>query len=168
MSNEYKNWLNDLTDEQKKNYELCMKYPILIPTNRWTGETWDDYMYESTELDNMPTGWRIAFGEQWAAEVQETINKLPKKAQETIRIMDLKEKYGYLHQYFSHYTDELDQVINKYTLLSERTCIRCGAPATKISCGWISPWCDACAEKIPYKMVDINEWFREDEDNGSN
>lgn len=168
MSNEYKDWLNDLTDEQKKNYELCMKYPILIPTSRWTSEIWDDYMYEFTELDSMPTGWRIAFGEQWATEVQAVIDKMPEEEQDKVRIMDLKEKYGMLCQYFSHYTDELDEVINKYTRLSKHTCIHCGAPATKISTGWISPWCDACAEQIPVKMVEINEWFKEVEDDGDN
>ena len=168
MSNEFKDWYNDLTDEQKKNFKLCMKYPILIPTSRWTGETWDDYMYEFTELDNMPPGWRTAFGEQWASEVQEAINKLPKNEQDKVRIMDLKEKYGVLCQYFSHYTDELNEVINKYTRLSQYTCIHCGAPATKISTGWISPWCDTCADQIPYKMIDIDEWFKEVEENGDN
>ena len=166
MSNEFKDVYNDLTDNQKKNYELCMKYPILIPTNRWTGQTWGDYMYETTELDNIPIGWKNAFGEQWAAEVQEAINKLPEKERDKIRIMDLKEKWGFLHQYFSYYTDELDEVVGKYERLSERTCITCGAPATKISRGWISPFCDCCAKKLHYQTVDIDEWFKEDEENG--
>ena len=71
MSNEFKDLYNDFTETQKKNYELCMKYPILVPTDHWTGETWEDYMFESTELDNIPLGWKNAFGEQWASEVQE-------------------------------------------------------------------------------------------------
>lgn len=161
MSNERKDWISDFTEEQRKNYELCMKYPILIPTNRWTGKTWDDYAYESTELDAMPTGWRIAFGEQWAAEIQDVINKLPEDKRESIRIMDVKEKFGFLHTYFSYYTKELNDVIRKYERLSERTCIKCGAPATKISQGWISPYCNACSAEIPYKMVDINEWLED-------
>ena len=168
MSNEYKDWLADLNDEQRRNYELCIKYPILIPTSRWTGETWDDYMYEMTELDHVPQGWRIAFGEQWAAEVQEAINKIPENERNKIRIMDLKEKYGQFRQYFSRYTDELDEIISKYERLSERICIHCGAPATKMSQGWISPYCDPCSEKIPFMMVNIDEWFKEVDDDGSN
>ena len=37
MSNEYKDWLNDLSPEQRANYDICMKYPILIP---------ERYLYE--------------------------------------------------------------------------------------------------------------------------
>lgn len=168
MSNEFKDWYDSLTETQKKNYDLCMKYPILIPTNRWTGKTWDDYMYEITELDNIPLGWKNAFGEQWASEVQEALNKLPENVRETIRIMDLKEKWGYFHQYFSYYTEDLDKVIAKYERLSEHTCITCGAPATKISRGWISPFCDVCAEKLHYQTIDIDEWFKEDDEDGEN
>lgn len=162
MANEYKEWLSDFTDEQRRNYDLCMKYPILIPTNRRTSKTCDDYYYESTELDSMPSGWRIAFGEQWAKEVQETINKLPKQERERIRIMDLKEKYGGLRAYFSYYTEELDNVLSKYEKLSERTCIICGASATKISTGWISPYCSSCAGRIKFRnFVDIDKWLSE-------
>ena len=49
MSNEYKDWYNDLSEEQKKNYKLCMKYPFLIPTNRRTGEKVKNYEYTYTE-----------------------------------------------------------------------------------------------------------------------
>ena len=168
MSNEFKDWYDNLTDLQKKNYELCMKYPILIPRDRWTGETWDDFMYETTELDNIPRGWNIAFGEQWAAEVQEAVNKLPENERDEVIIMDLKEKWGFFDQYFSHYNDELDKVIAKYGELSQHTCILCGTPATKISRGWVSPYCDVCAENIPYQMIDINKWFMEDEKDGEN
>lgn len=161
--NEHQEWLADFTEEQRRNYELCMKYPILIPTNRHTGNHWSDYEYDYTELDNLPLGWLVAFGKQWAAEIQEVINKLPEKERDTIRIMDIKEKYGQLCQYFSHYTEELRQVIDKYAHISAHTCIRCGAPATKISQGWIAPWCESCAEKIDWResFVDINEYFSE-------
>lgn len=159
MANEYQEWLSDFTDEQRRNYDLCMKYPILVPTNRWTGKTWNDYCYESTELDLMPSGWRMAFGEQLAADVQMAINKLPEKERDRIRIMDIKEKYGFLHVYFSYYTKELNDVLYKYESLSGHTCILCGAPATKVSMGWISPYCDECAESVKENFVDIDEWF---------
>ena len=156
MSNEYKDWLNDLTDEQRQNYELCMKYPILVPHNDWTGEVFDDYMYEYTELDAIPIGWKIAFGEQWAAEIQEAINHIPEEERGRIYILQLKEKFGRFMQYLSSYTDELDRVIVKYEKLSEHTCIQCGKPATKMSRGWVSPYCDECAAKLRHEsFVDI-------------
>ena len=169
MSNAFKDWYNDFTEKQKQNYELCMKYPILIPHHRLWGTVIKDYEYGHTELDGMPDGWRIAFGEDWAREVQAAINKLPEDVRDKVYITDIKEKYGYLHTYFSHYTDALREVIRKYDNLSERTCIRCGKPATKISTGWISPWCDSCSNKIYDNCVDIDEWFNqyeEDENEG--
>ena len=164
MSNEFKDWYNDFTEEQKANYELCMKYPILIPHHRWTGTVRDDYMYEYTELDGMPSGWRIAFGEDWAKEVQGAINKLPEKDRDKIYITDIKEKFGYLHTYFSRYTDDLDIVIRKYEKLSRGICICCGKPATKMSTGWISPWCDDCVSNIYDNIIDIYEWVKRLED----
>lgn len=170
MSNEYKDWYNDLTEQQKKNSKLCIKYPILAPRSYLTGEVVNNYMYEYTELDQIPVGWRVAFGEQWAAEVQKAIDKLPENVREQIYIMQLKEKFGFFRQYFSHYTDELDEVIRKYELLSRRTCIKCGAPATKMSTGWISPYCNSCVEDVTaVRFVDIDECFKErDEDDSDN
>ena len=37
---------------------------------------------------------------------------------------------------------EVYEIIKKYENLSRNTCISCGEPATKISDGWISPFCD--------------------------
>ena len=159
MSNEYKDWLADLTAEQRKNYDLCMKYPILIPLNaRDDG----DYMYKYTELDRMPSGWRIAFGEDWVREIQEVLNKLPEEERDEVCILDIKEKYGYLHAYFNFYNKELNKVLQKYADLSKRICVACGKPATKISWSWICPWCDDCSMKIRTKMIDIDEFFKED------
>ena len=28
---------------------------------------------------------------------------------------------------------------------------------------WIAPYCNKCAKKMPYKMIDINEWFEDGE-----
>ena len=42
----------------------------------------------------------------------------------------------------------MDDIIDKYTAISETICIHCGKPATKISIAWISPWCDDCAREV--------------------
>ena len=68
------------------------------------------------------------------------------------RVVQVKEKYGSLRWYDdgapSSIYRELQDVIDKYEAISVCTCIRCGRPATKISLGWISPFCDECAEKL--------------------
>ena len=152
MSNEFKDWINDFSEEQKKNYELCIKYPILVPKNVLTGKEVKDYDYNYTMLDLIPDGWRTAFGEEWANEVQCAINKLPEYGRDRIYITQLKEKYGEFRQYFSYYTDELVAVISKYELLSKITCIECGNHATKVSTNWISPYCDECAKNIRHEV----------------
>ena len=158
--NEYQQWYNDFSEEEKKNYKLCMKYPFIVPKDIF-GEEDKDYDYSYTCLDSIPNGWRNAFGEQWASDVQNAINKLPEDERDKIYVLQLKEKFGSFRQYLSHYEHELRDVISKYEDLSERTCIGCGAPATKISTCWISPWCDKCAEKVHDKFVSVDEWFKD-------
>ncbi len=157
------------------NKALCEKYPFLIPSNRWSGmriteadgggywpgspEKVPEYDYEYTELDSMPDGWRIAFGEQLCEELKEALTKA--NLLDEYRIVQIKEKYGQLRWYDSGNTREGYDVLGKYTALSERTCIRCGRPATRITMGWISPFCDDCCEGV---SVPIEEWFSETEE----
>lgn len=161
MSNEYKDWAADLAQDKLHNKTVCDKYPILIPRHWKTGKVVKKWDYENTMLDDIPTGWRIAFGEQWAKDVQEAINKIPQSIRGKIYILQLKEKFGEFRQYFSHYTDDLNAVIHKYEKLSRKTCIHCGEPATRISTGWISPWCDTCVKKINDKSVSLEEFLNE-------
>ena len=60
------------------------------------------------------------------------------------------------------YRCKIYDIINKYESLSKRICIHCGKPATKVSVGWISPWCDECAKKIEdyERFVDINDYYK--------
>ena len=76
-------------------------------------------------------------------------------------ICDLKEKWGQLRCYDngvpSTLRDQIDEIIEKYEKLSAHTCNICGAPATKLSNGWILPFCDDCAERHPNLIFkDIN------------
>ena len=167
---------------RQKNRELCEKYPFLIPRNRWSGKriteaqdggyypgdpkTVPEYDYEYTELDDMPDGWRIAFGETLCEELkQELRNAGGEKALNDYMIVQIKEKFGYLRWYDNGCTDRwFMEILPKYERLSERTCINCGKPATRISTGWSSPWCDDCAKELHGKTVSIEEWFEEDEE----
>lgn len=143
------------------NKELIEKYPWLLPRNCWTGEVVENYDYSFTELDDMPVGWRIAFGEQFCADIQHELDKLKSEAAADFRVLQIKEKFGQLRFYTNWVTEGIDEVIRRYENLSERTCIQCGAPATKITTGWISPFCDKCAEKFHGNTVDIDEFYKE-------
>lgn len=144
------------------NKELLEKYPFLRRRDYWTDEpvTGDEF----TELDDLPSGWREAFGLQMVEE----LNEILKKANyvDEYRIQQIKEKFGGLRWYANDVPREIYVEYlaweDKYYELSTRTCIRCGKPATKISAGWISPFCDDCAEKIGLSninFVNIDEFY---------
>lgn len=147
-------------ETRENNRELCKKYPFLIPHNRWTDKIPEDWNYEYTELDDMPDGWRIAFGEQMCEELKDAlVAEGGTELLNSYRISQIKEKYGELRWYDFGNTKKGYDIINKYAHLSEHTCIKCGAPATQISTGWISPWCDECAEFIGERTMPINEYY---------
>lgn len=164
-------------NSKEYNRELCERYPFLIPANRFSGKRitegagfwpgspdsvpeWD---YESTELDEMPEGWRIAFGEQLCAELKAELEKAG--LLDSYRIVQIKEKFGSLRWYDNATSPELLAIIRKYTEISARTCVICGKPATRITMGWIAPFCDACC---PDKYnIPIEEFFREEDNSTS-
>lgn len=135
--------------------ELKTRYPFLIPRNRFTdkicdrsGMTYEEYENWS-ELDDMPDGWHKAFGEQMCEEIYQALLKNGgEEAVNKYRIIQIKEKRGYLHWYDSNGNAEINDIIRKYEDISEKTCIRCGKPATMISLGWISPFCGDCADEL--------------------
>lgn len=79
------------------NKELLDKYSWLRPTNRWTGEGTEDYDYTYTELDAMPSGWRLAFGEDICREIHLELVKY--NFVDNYKILQIKEKYGSLRWY---------------------------------------------------------------------
>lgn len=145
MSNEYKDW------RREQNLELVQKFPFLLPRNRFTGEVVKDYDYEYTELDDMDDGWRYAFGEQMCQEIKDAL--VEEGCLDQYRIMQIKEKFGGLRWYDNGAPKKVDEIIAKYSALSEKTCVRCGEPATKESAGWISPYCNKCADELEKKGI---------------
>ena len=154
------------------NQELIDKYPWLRVSNRWTGKFVEDADW--TELDDMPHGWRIAFGEEMCEELNQEIVTWPLSAQENFRITQIKEKYGHLCFYTNGESKRFREIVGKYTIKSKTTCIYCGKPAHWISRGWISPLCDDCAHEnfehlngsysaqTPWEeeYIDIKEYYK--------
>lgn len=109
---------------------------------------------------SVPDGWK-ELTRKMIAEC-EAINP-------TYTIEDLKEKFGSLrvYSYIKDYNDsdwmipacndeEIEKIEEQYVILSQYTCCRCGKPATKVSTGYILPWCDECGidEEKYYKRFE--------------
>lgn len=122
----------------------------------WPGspESIPEYDYSYTELDDMPEGWQIAFGEQLCDELKLELKKSGHI--NDYRITQIKEKYSMLRWYDNGKTPKMYEIINKYVDMSKRTCICCGKPATRITIGWISPYCDDCCKE---NSVPIDEYY---------
>lgn len=125
---------------------------------------WIHCLTDHTELDAMPYGWRVAFGLQMCEEIKQELLKT-KGHIFKYRITQIGEKYGGLQWYDHNTTKEILSIISKYEKLSYKTCISCGKPATKISKGWISPYCDNCIGDSDYILIEnMNEYYESSSD----
>lgn len=132
---------------QSSNKELLSRFPFLLPqTFRATVST-ADYDFDYTVLDDMPDGWRIAFGESLCKEIMDEL--ISQNCLDTYCVTQIKEKYGRLCWYDIGGTPRIHQeILPKYEALSMRTCIKYGRSATYISAGWVSPWCNDCTHNM--------------------
>ena len=146
-----------LTEEEKRreNKKLVERYPFLLPRD-WNDEELKDYAYSWTLMDEIPRGWRIAFGELLFDELKkecERINYL-----NVLRLVQVKEKFGGLRIYTNGEPEgsKINDIIEKYSLLSENICIKCGKPDVNIvNDSWVSPYCLDC-------WIDIQQRYWED------
>ena len=127
----------------KTNKELLELYPWLKLRNVWTGEVYEN----ECELDAMPRGWRISFGD----ELCEKINKLLVKANyvNDYRITEIKEKWGELRWYNNGVPEiifeELNNLLDEYSEKSKHICINCGLPAEiDYEKSFFLPLCEKC------------------------
>lgn len=137
------------------NYFFCLKYPFWRSRNVWTGKFLG---YSYTWYDNIPYGWRKAFGKQLSKELKEVLKKELKenknlKWKDILFWEDIKEKYGDLRLYCST-TKKAHEVVNKYEALSRGYCIECGKPARYCTKGWIEYYCEECFDKYEGKYED--------------
>ena len=93
--------------------------------------------------------WLYSIPQGWVELARKMIEEC-EAIDSTYYICDLKEKWGVLCVISNCdvlYLPEIDIIENKYEKLSARTCCICGKPATKMSTGWICPYCDDCGDK---------------------
>ena len=156
----------DYTEEQLHNWLLCGKYPFLIPRYDWRGEIIEDYDYTSTYLDDIPVGWKIAFGEMMCEEIKQELVRC--NYLDEFRIIQAKEKFGQARIYTNGEPIDckVQEIIDKYSVLSENICIICGKPDVPITNnGWISPYCKKCftAPTDWYKKEypnEVDKWIK--------
>ena len=139
----------------KCNKALCCEFPFLQIKNAWTGEAAD---YSYTELDNMEPGWKKAFGLDMCIELKEALEK--DVLINDFFFLEIKEKYGGLRLYANEYKENTKIILAKYEELSYYICGRCGKPATKISQGWIYPFCDECSNLVHDNFKKIEDCYR--------
>ena len=131
MSNEYKDYINDLRT------------------------TFNDKMWE---VDFLYDGWKKAFVPQMMDELFDALGPYVEDFmvhQIKEKYGNLTIYYGWKNR---DYTDEenkdrkeinveVSDIIDKYRKISEHTCVQCGGKATFFSDGWVIPWCDSCRDR---------------------
>ncbi len=134
--------------------EYIEKYPWLRLQSLYSGDIYSDY----DAMDDMPEGWRIAFGDLMCEELDAAIKKAG--LEDEFVIYQVKEKYGRLVIYVSHETPEIRDILDRYNILSGWICIKCGKPDVHmLRLGWIHPSCEECLSKTPcYEYAKYDEW----------
>lgn len=121
-------------------------------------------LYQEKDLDVESTCmcWGFECPDTWFEllfELTIQIEKINNTYKDKFEIIanQVKEKYGYLHFYYSvkyideNFFNEADEIlaqVNKFIsdaeIKSMKICCNCGQPATKMSKGWIMYYCDNC------------------------
>lgn len=160
--------------QRRKNRLLCERYPFLIPRNEWTDKLiWDKDIrkYSITLADDFEVGWWKAFGKMMCEELREELIKC--NYLNEFRFTQIKEKYGGLRAYHNGVPEkcEVDEIIDKYSHLSENICLYCGKPDVPVlSDGWITPCCYECYAKVQkrtnryYQKIGKPNYIRSDEE----
>lgn len=145
-----------------KNWMFCKKYPFWKLT-----DIWYDYntsindprkgiknffiKYNFTWYDEIPVGWRKAFGKQLSKDIKRAgssylKNHRGKTWEDIISWSQIKEKWGELCLYASA-IEELGNILERYEWLSIGYCIDCGKPARYRTRGWVEFYCKDCCLK---------------------
>jgi len=111
--------------------ELAEKYPKLFPEKVACG---------------------VYFGDGWMPIV-ETLCGLLSSEQTTIKVVQIKEKFGVLRFYVDGKTNPWQTgAIAMAEAMSYKICERCSKPGTRRGEGWVKTLCDDCdADRYPEK-----------------
>lgn len=125
---------------------LIEQYPFLLPKSVVTGQVHKDFDYSFVHGEyDLPEGWFSLFL-QCCSDIYKPLHDAG--LLEKFGFLQIKEKWGRMTLYTHNATDEVLDIINKYTFLSEQVCSVCGAPATVMTSGYVCPYCEKCAQDI--------------------
>ena len=133
--------------------EIAALYPFLVVREYFEADIQttapDDIIFYG-EYD-LPDGWKLLF-----LQMCEDIRKASTIAElQSLRIIQVKEKFGEIRCYISGGNPAIDTIIDNYSYLSGYICRSCGNIATVVSQSWISPWCNTCKRDIQDKMEPV-------------
>ena len=116
-----------------------------------------EYLNIRTWLDEIPDGWRKAFGLNLLYDLKEAL-ALDGTSDE-FAFLEIKEKYGALRITATGCGEKTNEVIEKYGKLSKYYCVYCGKKAKFITQSWICPWCEECINIIHDSYKPIEEVY---------
>jgi hypothetical protein len=153
--NAFEKWWLYIWVIRSRNKKLLEKYPFLRYHPECT-EGMDavpyfkKHPYKKTFLDEMPDGWRHAFGIQMCEDIKNRIVEYDKTHGTDFlheySLAQIKEKWGSLCWYDNGTPADLDldDIIAYYEDLSMARCIICGKPTKYVTLGWINYICEDC------------------------
>lgn len=159
-----------------KNYFLCKKYPFWKLDDSWYDYNSSIYdkrkgsksffiKYSHTWYDDIPHGWKKAFGKQLSKEIKKVGKKILAKDkslkwEDILHWAQIKEKYGELCLYASA-KKELRDILDKYEIMSIGYCINCGKPARYVTHGWIEYYCEDCFEEFQTHYEQVGNEYKQ-------
>jgi len=100
-----------------------------------------------TEYFSCGPGWADLL-EKLSEELTEELKKYPEDVRENFYPTQVKEKYATLRYYTSISLDTLDDIIDKYEIISSQTCESCGGfGEARNTNGWWRTICEPCQAK---------------------
>lgn len=135
--------------EKSDNRKLVQEFPFLLPRNVWTDKVDPSYDYSYTLADNIPSGWRKAFGMDLFRELKEELVRV--NYLYDFRFEEIKEKYGSLRLYCGSVPadSKIYDILDKYEKISETVCEKCGKKDQVIINyrGWYQCICPDCLNR---------------------
>ena len=140
VSNEYKDWYADLSEKQKKIYNICMEYPFLIPRDI-EGNRDEEFEYGYLDI-GIPAGWHRLFF-QMCSDIKPILER--EGVLDDFYFLQCKEKYNELVCYSNGAaSSEVEEILQKYEVMASYICTQCGKPATYVTRGYVASYCDEC------------------------
>ena len=126
-----------------RNKKLVKRYPWIAPVD-WNWNRIKGYSF--TMYDDVPIGWKRAFGKIMLEEYREVL--IRNHYLRDFQWEQVKEKYGTLRLYSNGAPKAVLDLETKYDYISGFFCISCGRMnSPMLTGGWVEPLCEDCYNK---------------------